>query len=225
MTLLEKAQHNRTTSKGTVALIVAALGAVAIACYYVWGPRDLRGMDAALLFVVIAFAAYGTTESIIRGALTVAAVYLSTAMAGTFYAALTPYSRSLLNALAGLGLASPAVGNSDLPALALSFALAAGALWMILELLFRAALPGARLALLGFVDRVGGAVLYLALGVIVAALLFRLLGMGAAGRTAYSAAVLRPEFNRVTELVYQTQSFWFAGRPPVVYTYDGILHE
>lgn len=225
MTLLEKAQHKKTTSKGTVALIVAALGAAAIASYYIWGPRELRGMDAGMLFIIIAFAAYGTTEGIIRAAMTATALYLSTAIAGTFYAALTPYSRSLLGALAGLGLASPAAGNADLPALAVSFAFAAGVLWVILEILFRAALPEARLAPLGFVDRVGGAALYLAIGIIVAALLFRLLGMGVADRAAHNAAVLRPEFNRVTGLVYRAQSFWFAGRPPVIYTYGGILRE
>lgn len=177
-------------------------------------------MDMAMLFVIVATTAYGTMENILRGLLTGLTLYLSTAIAGTFYAVLTPYSRSFLNLLANVNLASPPVGGVDTSALAFSFAFAALLLWIILEGLFRAALPDTHLPFLGPLDRVGGALIYLFIGIVLAALLFSVVGYGVAGRAAHDAAALRPEFNQVMDLIQQAQSVWYAGQPPAVYAYD-----
>jgi uncharacterized membrane protein required for colicin V production len=222
MTLLEKAERKQrpTKSKGLVALIVATLGTIGIVVYYFYGPRELRGMDMAMLFVTVVFAAYGTMQTIIRGLLTGVGIYLATAIAGTFYPALTPYARTFLDLLARIGLSQEAVGTVDTSALALSYAFATLVLWGTLELAFRAALPDTHLVVLGFVDRIGGLLVYLAIGVAVAALLFNVIGYGVAGRPAHNQASLRPELNGVMELIHESQSFWFTRRPPAIYTYD-----
>ena len=220
MTLFEKVEKKPARSKGIIVLIVLALGTLGIVAYTFYSSRKLRGMDIAMLFIILSIAAYGTTENIIRGLLTAVAVYLATAVAGSLYTVLTPYSRSILNILSGFGLARPAAGAVDTSALSFSFGFSAIVLWLILQLLFRAALPETHLALLGPVDRAGGAVIFLVIGAVVASLIFNVVGYGVAGRAAHNRAALRPEFNQVIDLVHQSQSFWFAGHPPVMYVFD-----
>ncbi|MGD2143808.1 MAG: CvpA family protein [Anaerolineae bacterium] len=223
MTLLEKAQKPPIRSKGIVALIVETLGVIGIVVFYFYGPRELRGMDLAMLFVVVSFAAYGSMQNIIRGLMTAVSVYLATGIAATAYPALTPYARTFLILLTRIGLARPPIGNVDFSALALSFVVLTVILWLILELLFRASFPDTRVAFLGFVDRAVGAMVYLVIGVAVATLLFNAIGYGVAGRRGHDLAALRPEFNQVLERYYQGQSFWFRGRPPAIYAYDLVL--
>lgn len=220
MTLLEKAEKESTESRGLLAVIVAALCVIGIAAYYFYGSRQLNLMDVAVLLVITGFVAYGTTQNILRGVLTGISIYLATAITGTFYRVLTPYARSFLNLLGGRGLNGPPPGGTDTSALALSFAFAALLLWVVLELLFRAALPDTHLAFLGPVDQVGGAIVYLVVGIAVAALVFNLVGYGTAAQTAYQTASLRPELNDVMDLIHQSQSFWFAGDPPAIYAYE-----
>jgi hypothetical protein len=220
MTLFEEAPQKRTEGRGITALIVETLGVVGIVAYTFFGPRELRGMDMVMLFVIVSFAAYGTMRTIIRGLMSAVAVYLATGMAASFYTVLTPYSRSFLNVLGYLGLSTAPAGDVDYSALALSFAVLTVLLWGILELLFRASFESAHLSLLGPMDRVGGAIVYLVIGIVVATLLFNTIGYGVAGRPAHNKASLRPEFNRALELYYQGQSFWFPRRPPAIYIYD-----
>jgi uncharacterized membrane protein required for colicin V production len=222
MTLLEKApeQETGTEGRGVTALIVETLGIIGIIAYTFFGPRQLRGLDVAMLFVIVSFAAYGTMRTIIRGLMSTVAVYLATGIAASFYPVFTPYSRAFLNALGYLGLSTAPAGDVDYSALALSFGIFTAVLWVILELLFRASFENTHLALLGPMDRVGGAIVYLVVGIVVATLLFNTIGYGVAGRTAHDQASLRPEFNRVLRLYYQGQSFWFPGRPPGIYVYD-----
>lgn len=220
MTLLEKAPRETVEGKGITALVIATLGVIGIVAYYFFGPRQLRGMDVAMLFVIVSFAAYGTMRTIIGGLMTGLAVYLATGMAASFYPLFTPYARSFLNVLGIIGLSRAPAGSIDYSALALSFAVFTVVLWVILELLFRASFENTHLSLLGPMDRVGGALVYLAIGVLVAALLFNTIGYGLAGRPAHDGASLRPEFNRVLELHYRGQSFWFPVRPPAIYVYD-----
>lgn len=220
MTLLEKAEKKPTKSQGIIAVIVATLCTIGLGIYYFYSSRELRGMDVAMLFIIIGFVAYGTTQNIIRGILTIIAIYLATAVAGTFYRALAPYARSFLDVVARFGLSRPPAGDVDTSALALSFAFASVVLWVVLEIAFRAALPDTHLAFLGPADRVGGALVYLLVGILVAALAFSIVGYGVAGRAAHNRAGFRPEFNQVIELIYRSQSFWFTERPPAIYVYD-----
>ena len=220
MTLLDKAEKKRSRSKGIIGLIVATLGTIGIVAYSFYGPRELRGMDMVMLFIILGITAYGSTETIIRGVLTAVSVYLSTAVASTFYTVLTPYARSILNLLSDINLARPPVQPIDTSALALSFAFASTILWVVLESLFRAALPETRLVILGPLDRIGGTLLYLGIGIVAATLVFHVVGYGVAGRRPHDRADLRPEFNQAMDLIRQSQTIWFAGRPPAIYTYD-----
>ncbi len=226
MTLFENIPNRRAEGRWITALVIGTLGVVGIGSYYFLGARDLGWIDVTMLFVMVSFAALGTMRTILGGILTGLAGYLATGLAASFYPVLTPYSRSFLNILGTVGLggapAGPGLSSArlDYPALALSFAALTVVLWIILELLFRASFEDTHLALLGPMDQVGGAVIYLAVGVLVAALLFSTIGYGLAGHPVYDEASLRPELNRVLELHYRGQSFWFAGRPPAIYVYD-----
>jgi hypothetical protein len=220
MTLLEKAERKPNRSKGIIALLVAVLGTIGIVAYTLYGSRQLNSMDLAMLFVILTVTAYGTTETIVRGLLTAVAVYLATAVASSFYTVLTPYARTFLDLLANMGMARPSAGPVDTSALAFSFAFASVIIWMVLEALFRVALPETHLSALGPVDRVGGALIYLVIGVALATLLFHTIGYGVAGRGPHNRAALRPEFRQTMNIIHQSQSYWFGGRPPVVYIYD-----
>ena len=220
MTLLEKAEKKPNRSKGIAALVVATLGMIGIVVYALYGSRELNGIDLAMLFVIVAVTAYGITETIIRGVLTAVALYLATAVTSSFYAVLTPYARTFLNLLANVGLARPPAEPVDTSALAVSFAFASVLVWIILESLFRVALPETHLSLLGTLDRAGGALVYLVIGIVFATLLFHTIGYGVAGRKAHNRASLRPQFNQAMDIIHQSQSPWFAGHPPVIYTYD-----
>jgi hypothetical protein len=220
MTLLEKVEKKPTRSKGIVALIVATLGTIGIVAYSVYGARNLRAMDVTLLFIILGITAYGTSQTIIRGLLTAVAVYLATAVTSTFYIILTPYARSILNLLGDVGLARPPAQPIDTSALALSFAFAAVVLWVVLESLFRTALPETHVVVLGVLDRIGAALLYLGIGIAVATLIFQVVGYSVAGRQSHNRASLRPEFNQSMDLIRQSQTIWFGGPPPAIYTYD-----
>jgi hypothetical protein len=129
---------------------------------------------------------------------------------------LAPYARSFIN----VGPGRPPIGNVDYSALALSFAFIAVVLWIALEALFRAFFPATHLSFLGPVDRVAAALVHLVIGIVVATLVFNVIGYGVAGRPAHDKASLRPEFNQVMKIYYQGQSFWFPRRPPPIYVYD-----
>jgi hypothetical protein len=220
MTLLEKAERPQRKSKGLPALIVATLGTLGIVAFQFFGSRQLRGLDMVLLFLVLGFAAYGIMNTIIRGLTTAVALYVATGMAASFYPLLRPYARSILNIIAmNFGPGKPVIAGADYSALALSFAFITVILWIGLEALFRFFVPATHLSFLGPVDRVAGALVYLVIGILVAALLFSTLGYGT-GRAAHNKASLRPEFNQVMKLYYQGQSFWFPRRPPGIYIYD-----
>jgi hypothetical protein len=220
MTYLEKAEKPSPKSRGIVALVLATLGTLGIVALYFFGPRQLRGFDLVLLFLILGFFAYGIMHTIIRGLTTAVSLYIATGLAATFYPLLTPYARSFLNLAVDSGLARPPAGNVDYSALAFSFTFVTIILWIAFEGLFRAFFPATHLSFLGPVDRAAGALIHLAIGIVVATLVFNTIGYGVAGRPAHNRANLRPEANQVMKLYYQGQSFWFPGRPPHIYVYD-----
>ncbi|MGD2145514.1 MAG: CvpA family protein [Anaerolineae bacterium] len=225
MTYLEEAERPKDRSKGIAALVIATLGTMGIVVFFFRGPRELRGFDLFLLFLVLGFAAYGSMRSIIRGLTTALSIYVATAVAATFYPALRVYCRSLINIAQGHLRGRPPIRPVDYSALALAFALIAIPLWAALEGLFRAALPDAHLRFLGFLDRAAGALVHMVIGIFVATLVFNVFGYGFAGRSTHDKATLRPEAGQVMALYYQSQSFWFPRRPPAIYTYDLDLGE
>ena len=93
-------------------------------------------------------------------------------------------------------------------------------IWVILEVIARLSFRDVGLPVLALVDKIGGIVIFLLLGILVASLLFNVFGYGRRTRRAHNASLLRPAFNTVFRLHYASQSFWFGSNPPPIYTYD-----
>lgn len=219
MSLLEKTERPPARSRGIAALITAVVGTGGIIAFYFLGP-ELQALDVTLLFVVVVFVALGSAQSIIRGAMTAVALYLASALAAIAYHLPRPYARSFLDMLRFFSLNVPPEGNPDYDALALSFLVLIVILWIALEVLNHSFFPHVRLPALGFLDRVGGALIYLVIGVVVATLLFAAIGYSQMGKRAHHEAYLRPRVNQVLRWHYTAQSFWFSRRPPGIYVYD-----
>ena len=60
MTLFENTSKRPADAegRGATALIVETLGTVSIVAYYFFGPRELRGLDMVMLFVIVSFAVF-----------------------------------------------------------------------------------------------------------------------------------------------------------------------
>ena len=102
--------------------------------------------------------------------------------------------------------------------LAVSFGVLAVIVWGTLEYISRVSFRDTSLPRLRVLDNVGGVLIYLLIGILVASLLFNTIGYGSL-RRAHNKALLRPRFNQVLALYYTAQSSWFS-RPPSIFVYD-----
>lgn len=196
-------------------LIIGVMGTASVIGYYFITPR-LQILDVVLLLVVVAFATLGAMQNIIRGIMTLFALYFATGLAATLYQTVFPYISSILR---DTGLRVVPVGSVDYDALAFSFGLLALVMWSVLEAIARLSLPDSSLPALGIFDNLGGALIYLIVGILIAALSFNTIGYSTTGWDAHYRARLRPKFNQVVRFHYTTQAFWFPA-PPLIYTYD-----
>jgi hypothetical protein len=196
-------------------LLIGVLGTASVIVYYFATPR-LQILDVVLLLVVVAFATLGAMQNIIRGLMTLFALYFATGLAATFYQIVFPYISSILR---NTGLRVVPVGSVDYDALAFSFGLLTVVMWIALEAIARLSLPDSSLPALGIFDTLGGALIYLSVGILTAALIFNTFGYSTTGWDAHYRARLRPKFNQVVRFHYTTQAFWFPA-PPLIYTYD-----
>jgi len=64
------------------------------------------------------------------------------------------------------------------------------------------------------------AAIYLVIGLLIASLLFNVLGYSSSLRGQHNASVLRPVFNQIFKLVYASHIPWFPPQQPAIYTYD-----
>jgi len=202
-------------------LIISVLGIIGIAVLYLLFP-GLQAIDVAMLLIVVCFAAASCTQGILRGVMTVAALYIATGIAATFYPTIAPYVsafQQVLKTLLGSGTDTTLSVHVDNGTLAFSFSLLTVVIWVVLELLGRGSFQDTSLPALGILDKLGGIIVYLLVGILVATLLFNAIGYGG-GRGVHDAALLRPQFNQVLRLHYITQLFWFPRRPPPLYVYD-----
>ena len=199
-------------------LILATLGIIGIVSLYLLVP-EFQPIELVLLATVACVAA-GYTQGIVRGIITIVILYIATGVAAVFYQVTAPYT-GLVKTI----LTLPLTGNFSLDVnlnnstLAFSFGLLTVLTWLVLEIAIRVSFQDTSLPGLGVLDNLGGVIAYLIVGVLVASLLFNALGYGRL-RPAHDKALLRPAFNQVIYLHYVTQSFWFPGRPPAIYTYD-----
>jgi hypothetical protein len=207
-------------------LLIGVLGTAGVVALYFLVP-GVQIVDLALLLVVVAFGALGCAQGIVRGAMTAVMLYIATGMAATFYPVPAPYVGTIQR-LFGLMFAGDTL-RGDLGAsigenvtrdsLALSFGLLTVVTWVTLEAIVRTSFQDTHLPSLGILDNVGGFIVYLAIGALVASLLFNAIGYGRL-RRVHNQALLRPRFNQVLTVHYTAQSFWFPERPPPIYVYD-----
>ena len=207
-------------------LLIAVLGTVGVIGLYLTRP-GFRPLDLILLLLIVAFGALGYRQRIVHGIMTMLALYLATGAAATLYRPAAPYAGILWRLLESIssgqllsqGAGAPSSGNVDGDSLALSFCLLTVIVWIVVEALIRASFRDTRLPGLGILDNLGGTLVYLLVGLVVASLLFNAIGYGRLGYL-HDEALLRPRFNRVVYIHYTAQSFWFPNQPPPIYVYD-----
>jgi hypothetical protein len=215
-------------------LIISTLGTVGAAALYYLIP-GFQFMELALMLVVVGLSAVGYAQGLLHGVMTAVMLYVATGVAATFYRAASPYVHTILQALALLQQAAMSMVNphqSTTPGiarmlgegishdtLAVSFCLLTIITWGALEAINRASFKDTSLPRLGILDNLGGVLVHLAIGILVASLLFNAIGYGQQ-RRVHNNALLRPTLNKVLYLYYTAQSFWFPKRPPPIYVYD-----
>lgn len=209
---------NRSAQEVIPPLMLATLGIIGVVLLYLLVP-GFQSIELVLLATVACVAA-GYTQRIVRGVITIVILYIATGVAATFYQVAAPYT-GLVKAILTLPLTGDFSFDVNLNngTLAFSFGLLTVLTWLVLEIAMRVSFQDTSLPGLGVLDNLGGVIVYLIIGVLVASLLFNALGYGRL-RPAHDKALLRPAFNQVIHLHYVTQSFWFPRRPPAIYTYD-----
>ncbi len=190
-----------------VPLVLTTLGTLGAVGSYFLVP-GIQTLDVVLMIVIVLFAAWGYRSSLIRGLLSVLLLYVATSLAATFYVPVAPF----VGAPFGDEVTGVILGASYLALAAI--------IWIALEMISRALIQDATLPAIGILDRLGGLMLYLIIGVVTASLLFSAAGYAPSLRRMHDRAFLRPTLNRVLAAVNTSQSFWFAGSPPQFYTYD-----
>ncbi len=203
----QPALRRRAEKNLVPSLIISVLGMAGILALRFF-VLDLYFIEMALLLVVVGFCAIGCTQDIIRGLVSLAMLYIASGVAAVFYRAIAPF------------VGAPFGGGVNGNILALSFGLLTVVVWVALEALVRVTFRDTSIPALGILDNLGGLLIYLLIGVLVASLLFNTIGYGYWGYRVHDNAFLRPAFNRVLYLHYTAQSFWFPRGLPPIYAYD-----
>jgi uncharacterized membrane protein required for colicin V production len=225
MTVQFDKPRKRSGRKTIPSLLIGALGTVGVVALYLLVP-GFQFIELVLLLVIVGFGAAGYRRGIIRGAMTIALIYIATGIAATLYPILAPYVAAMGqffalvltgNALSGeLDVSNQNVGGGSL---AISFVLLTVVIWGALEAIGKVAFRDTSLPRLGILDNLGGVVVHLVIGALVASLLFNAIGYGQL-RPVHNKALLRRRFNQVLSVHYNAQSFWFPRTPPPIYVYD-----
>lgn len=200
-------RRQRSPQETLVPLLMAAVGIGAVLAVY-FLAIGFQPLELVLIIVAIVFGALGYPQNILRGIMTAAFAYVATGVAATYYMHLAPY------------IGAP-FGDQVTPTIrVLSFILLTAVVWAALETVGRLTIRDTSLPALSFVDNIGGLLIYLAIGILVASLLFNAAGRVPNWRRMHDAARLRPVFNYVIALLYRSQSFWFGEHAPAIYVYD-----
>lgn len=232
MTLLRKIQ--RPSAKEVLPpMMIGALGSAVVIALSFLIP-GFQFIELVVLLIAVAFSTAGYKQGIIRGIMTIAMIYFATAVAAALYRILAPYVAACIQVgvlLWEMTLAtfrqtgSPefdvaSIGQVNHDTLAISFGLLAIIIWVVMDIIGRRYFQDTGLPRLGIVDKLGGVVVYLVIGLLVASITFNTAGYGSLRRT-HNKAVFRQPFNKVLYVHYQVaQSFWFPKSPPPIYVYD-----
>jgi uncharacterized membrane protein required for colicin V production len=196
------------------------LGTFGVVALYYFIP-GFRSVELFSMLVVVGFGTLGYDRRITRGVVTLIIIYFATGVAATLYQAVTPLVGSVLQAMR-FNLDATYAESVNRGSLALTFSLLTIIVWILLEILTRVFLKETSMPGLGILDKLGGLLIHLVVGALVAALLFNTYGYGRS-RPVHDRALLRPQFNLALRAHYTAQSFWFQ-RPPPIYVYDLNVH-
>ncbi|MEE8389370.1 MAG: CvpA family protein [Anaerolineae bacterium] len=216
MTAIKHKSEERTFAKLIPPLIIATLGVFGIVALYAL-EIGFRSIEFVPLVVIVCAVAVGYLRGIVRGILTIITLYLSTAVAALFYRTVAPYIHALRE-LFSLNLGVSIEAGASRGSQALTFILLTIIIWLILELVSLATFKIPKQSPIGILDNLGGVLVHLVVGVLIASLLFNAAGYGRS-RPIHDQAYLRRTFNQVLFVHYSAQSFWFRSPPPL-YVYD-----
>lgn len=215
MTAIKPKEEKRSFARMIPPLIIGTLGIFGVAALYALGL--VRPIEFVPLIIIVYATAVGYSRGIVRGILTLIILYIATAVAALFYRAAAPYTYAVGEVIT-LNMEASVEDAAPLGAQAFAFVLLTVIFWLLLELIGRATFQTPNLPQIGVLDNLGGVLIHLAVGVLVASLLFNAIGYGRS-RPKHDGASLRRTFNQVLYVHYSTQSFWFQSPPPI-YTYD-----
>jgi hypothetical protein len=188
-------------------LIISTIGILGLIALYFLVPL-FQPLEMIALAVAVIFAAAGVTQDIVRGLMSAIMVYIATGVSALLHLPLAPY------------IGAPFGDRVTPMIIVISFWVLFLAVWIGLEAVGRALMRDTSLPRLHFLDNLGAMFIYLAIGLLMATLIFNSVGFTPRWRPMHDAAYLRPFFNDALFIHYQTQSFWFGGRPPALYVYD-----
>jgi uncharacterized membrane protein required for colicin V production len=210
-------EENVAAKRWVPVLLVGIVGIFAIVALFAMTP-EMRVIEFTPLLIIVIFSAWGYLRGLVRGVLTIVIIYLSTAVAALFYRGIAPFVGAVLEVMT-FNLNASVEDAASLGDLAFTFTLLTVTLWILLELVRRATFQAPELSQLGIMDNLLGVLVHLVLGILIASLLFNIVGYGDS-RPKHDRAYLRPTFNQIIYVHYMSQSFWFGRNPPPIYTYD-----
>jgi hypothetical protein len=208
---------------GTTQMTVADMTVADIRVFEALGIEYLilpnpKTIELTMLLVIAGLTAFGYMRGIVKGVLTIIVIYISSAAGALFYRTISPFV-NIAVAMLRLNINTTLDDPVNDSVRALSFVLVMLAAWGVGELLRAAFIQGTSLPEIGVLDNLGGVLVHIVVGVLVASLLFNAYGYGRS-RPVHDQATLRPFFNYAVRLMSTTQAFLFGGTSPALYTYD-----
>jgi uncharacterized membrane protein required for colicin V production len=208
--MLER-KEKRSAKDIVIPLLIGMLGVVAVVLVSV-ASEGFGTLDVLLLLVVVAFAAVGYPQGILRGLMTIPFLYIATGAAASLYEVAAPYIG------APLGDFREATPPPHIRAI--SYGVLAVVVWIALEAIARSFLKDTSFPRLGILDNFGGVLVYVIIGLVVIALIFSAIGYGQRWQGSIRRAGLRTFLRGVMRVFYAIQGFWFPPGRPRIYTSD-----
>lgn len=199
-----KAKKKLSAKDLLLPLLIGTLGVVGAVVAFLAVPGFLE-VEVVLMLVMAVGAAIGYNRRIVRGLVTVPFLYAATGVAAILYETTAPYIG------APFGDFREMEPPRDIKAL--SFFVLMLVVWIALEGISYALFKDMSLPKIGMLDNLGGVLVHLLLGLLIAALIFNALGYSQQWRGGIAEARLAPSFLRVVRTWYQLQSIWFDKTP------------
>ncbi|MCP4543712.1 MAG: CvpA family protein [Chloroflexi bacterium] len=217
MTAIKPKEYKRSFARLIPPLLIGMLGVFGVAALYALNI-GFRSSEFLPLLVIVSAISIGYLRGIVRGILSIITLYLSSAAAALLHRSVAPYIHAT-GELFSFNINASIEAGASRGSQALTFVLLTVIFWLLLELVSRATFQTPDLPQIGILDKLGGVMIHLIIGVLAASLLFNAAGYGRS-RPRHDQAYLRKSFNQVLYLHYMTQKFLFERNPPSLYTYD-----